>query len=319
MRFPSDLLRRCWFLAGATACGKTATGIELALRINAEVLSLDSMAIYRGMDIGTAKPTAAEQAAVPHHLIDLLEPDVDFSVAEYLTAAQTVCEELVARGKTPLFVGGTGLYLRSLLRGVFEGPSKDLEIRAQLERYVAEESPEALHERLAEVDAASAARLHPQDVRRVVRALEVFKLTGTPASAQLAEGPLPEAERPANVFWLSPPRAWLHERINGRVDRMFADGLVQEVRSLMERPGGLGRTASQALGYKEVIDHLEGRLTLEACITQVKTRTRQFAKRQETWFRNLVELRPIEMSGGETAAELAARVIAAGSRRQPEG
>lgn len=312
MRFSSDLLRRCWFLAGATACGKTACGIELAKRLNAEVLSLDSMAIYRGMDIGTAKPTPEEQAAVPHHLIDFLEPAVDFSVAEYLTAAQSICEELLSRGKTPVFVGGTGLYLRSLLRGVFEGPSKDLAIRARLEQLVAEESPEALHARLGEVDAASAARLHPQDVRRVVRALEVFELTGVPASAQLAEGPLPEGERPTRVFWLSPPRAWLHERINRRVDRMFAAGLVEEVRGLMSRPGGLGRTASQALGYKEVVDHLNGELTLAECITQVKTRTRQFAKRQETWFRNLVEARPVVMSGDETAGELAERVMGMG-------
>ncbi len=312
MRFPSELLRRCWFLAGATACGKTETGIELARRLNAEVLSLDSMAIYRGMDIGTAKPSAEEQAAVPHHLIDLLEASVDFSVAEYMTAAERIAADLVSQGKTPLFVGGTGLYLRSLLRGVFEGPSKDLTIRARLERVVAEESPEALHARLAEVDPASAARLHPQDVRRVVRALEVFELTGAPASSQLAERPLPEQERPRRVFWLSPPRAWLHDRINRRVDQMFAAGLVDEVRRLILQRGGLGRTSSQALGYKEVIEHLEGRLPLDACVTLVKTRTRQFAKRQETWFRNLVEARPVTMTGQETPVELAKRVLALG-------
>jgi tRNA dimethylallyltransferase len=312
MRVPSDVLRQCWFLAGATACGKTAAGIELAKRINAEVLSLDSMALYHGMDIGTAKPTRAEQAAVPHHLIDLIEPAADFSVAEYVTASQRLCEDLIARGKTPLFVGGTGLYLRSLLRGVFEGPSADLAIRERLERFVEEESPEALHSRLAEVDPVTAARLHPQDVRRVIRALEVFELTGLPSSAQMAEGPLPESECPRRVFWLAPPRAWLHERINRRVDLMFAAGLVDEVRRLISQPGGLGRTASQALGYKEVIDHLEGRLTLDECIVQVKTRTRQFAKRQETWFRNLVEARPVEITGRETSVELAERVLALG-------
>ncbi len=312
MRLPIDLLNRCWFLAGPTACGKTATGIELARRLNGEVLSLDSMAIYRGMDIGTAKPSPAEQAQVPHHLIDLLDPAADFSVADYLTAAGDVCGDLVSRGKTPLFVGGTGLYLRSLLRGVFEGPSADLAIRARLERVVAAESAAGLHARLAAVDPVSAARLHPQDVRRVIRALEVFELTGQPASAQLAEGPLPEAERPRRVFWLSPPRAWLHQRINVRVEQMFAAGLVDEVARLMEAPGGLGRTASQALGYKEVIDHLRGRLSLVECIGQVQTRTRQFAKRQETWFRNLVEARPVTISGGETPAELADRVLELG-------
>jgi len=312
MRVPSDVLRQCWFLAGATACGKTAAGIELAKRLNAEVLSLDSMALYRGMDIGTAKPTAAEQAAVPHHLIDLIDPAVDFSVAEYVTAAERLCIDLLARGKTPLFVGGTGLYLRSLLRGVFEGPSADLAIRGRLEQFVQEHSPEALHARLAEVDAVSAARLHPQDTRRVIRALEIFELTGIPSSAQMAEGPLPEAERPRRVFWLSPPRAWLHERINRRVDLMFAAGLVDEVRRLVAQPGGLGRTASQALGYKEVIDHLEGRLTLDECVSQVKTRTRQFAKRQETWFRNLSEARPVPITGRESSVELAEKVLTLG-------
>jgi tRNA dimethylallyltransferase len=312
MRVPSDVLRKCWFLAGATACGKTAAGIELANRLNAEVLSLDSMAIYRGMDIGTAKPTPAEQMAVPHHLIDLIEPAADFSVAEYVVASQRVCEELIACEKTPLFVGGTGLYLRSLLRGVFEGPSADLAIRERLERFVREESAEALHARLAEVDPAAANRLPPADVRRVIRALEVFELTGVPASAQMAEGPLPEAERPGRVFWLAPPRAWLHERINRRVDQMFEAGLVQEVRRLLSQPGGLGRSASQALGYKEVVEHLEGRLALDECIVQVKTRTRQFAKRQETWFRNLVEARPVEMTGRESSAELAEKVLALG-------
>jgi tRNA dimethylallyltransferase len=193
---------------------------------------------------------------------------------------------------------------------VFEGPSADLAIRERLERFVQEESAEALHSRLAEVDPATAQRLPPQDVRRVIRALEVYELTGAPSSAQLAEGPLPEAERPQRVFWLSPPRAWLHERINRRVDLMFAAGLVEEVRGLMTRPGGLGRTASQALGYKEVIAYLEGNTTLEACIVQVKTRTRQFAKRQETWFRNLVEARPVVVTGRESPAELAAKVLA---------
>jgi len=312
MRVPPEVLRQCWFLAGATACGKTAAGIELATRLNAEVLSLDSMAIYRGMDIGTAKPTADEQAAVPHLLIDLVDPWVDFSVAEYVTASQRICEDILSRGKTPLFVGGTGLYLRSLLRGVFEGPSADLSIRARLEQFVQEHSPEALHARLAEVDAASAKRLHPQDVRRVIRALEIFELTGAAASTQLAEGPLPEEERPRRVFWLAPPRAWLHERINRRVDRMFDAGLVDEVRRLVEQPGGLGRTASQALGYKEVVEHLEGRSTLDECVVQVKARTRQFAKRQETWFRNLIEARPVEITGGESSAELAGRILELG-------
>ncbi len=313
MRFAPELLKRCWFLAGATACGKTAASIELSHLLDAEIVSLDSMAVYRGMDLGTAKPTATEQAAAPHHMIDLINPDEDFSVAEFLRASERICAEIVARGRTPLFVGGTGLYLRSLLRGVFEGPSADLALRKQLEDYLAAHSPDALHRRLAAIDPESAARLHPQDVRRVIRAIEIFELTGTPASQQLAEGPLPELDRPRCVYWLSPPRAWLHDRINRRVDAMFAAGLVEEVRGLMARPGGFGRTSSQALGYKEVIDHLEGRLSLAECILQVKTRTRQFAKRQETWFRNLVEAQAVPISGSETSRELAQMLYRLGS------
>jgi len=309
MRLSPDLLRRCWFLAGATATGKTATGIALAQRIGAEVVSLDSMSLYRGMDIGTAKPTAAEQQAVPHHLIDIIDPHEDFSVAEYLTAAERTVRELLGRNVTPLFVGGTGLYLRAVLRGVFEGPSKDPAMRQRLEAIAESESPVALHRRLAAVDPAAAARLHPQDVRRVVRALEIHELTGRPASEQQEEEPLPESERPPHVFWLSPPRDWLHVRINARVDTMFSAGLVDEVRRLMSSPRPLGRTASQALGYKEVIDHLAGRQSLAVTIEQVKTRTRQFAKRQETWFRNLVECRPIPMSGQETSDEFADRIL----------
>jgi tRNA dimethylallyltransferase len=312
MRFPADLLRRSWFLAGATACGKTATALSLAPRIGAEIVSLDSMAIYRGMDIGTAKPSTEERAAVRHHLIDILDPADDFSVADYLRAAEQACEGIVSRGRAPLFVGGTGMYLRALLRGVFEGPSADAGLRARLQSEAVETSPEALHARLAAVDPGAAARLHPADVRRVIRALEIFELTGRPASEQLAEEPLPEDQRPRRVFWLSPPRSWLHGRINHRVDAMFAAGLVDEVRALIGGGRGLGRTASQALGYKEVIEHLEGRISLIDCINQVKTRTRQFAKRQETWFRNLIEAQPVVMTGQETAEEMAQLVYEAG-------
>jgi tRNA dimethylallyltransferase len=309
MRFDSSLLRRCWFLAGGTASGKTTAAIVLAQRIGAEIIALDSMTLYRGMDIGTAKPTADEQAAVRHHLIDTLDPHEDFSVADYLHAAEKVCEDIESRGRTPLFVGGTGLYLRSILRGVFEGPSKDLELRARLEEIVRTESPARLHQQLTEVDPMTAARLPVGDVRRVIRALEVFELTGRPASEQHEEGPLPEAERPRNVFWLSPPRAWLHQRINARVDAMIAAGLIDEVRRINDQPGGFGRTSSQALGYKEVLDHLRGEASLEATIERIKTRTRQFAKRQETWFRNLVECRPIAITGLETPEELAMRIM----------
>jgi tRNA dimethylallyltransferase len=309
MRFPPDLLRQCWFLAGPTACGKTAVGVALAERLDAEVVSLDSMTLYRGLNVGTAKPTATERGSIPHHLLDVLDPWAEFSVADYLAAAERVCREIVDRGRVPLFVGGTGLYLRSLLRGVFEGPSADWEYRRRLEAQAGTHPPGWLHAQLAQVDPAAAARLHPADERRLIRALEIHHRTGRPASEQQQEPPLPPDQRPPHVYWLVPPRDWLYERINTRVDQMIQQGLVDEVRRLLADPRGLSRTARQALGYKEIIEHLEGRRPLPEAVERLKTRTRQFAKRQHTWFRHLEECRPVPITGKESAAEIAARIL----------
>lgn len=270
---------------------------------------MDSMAIYRGMDIGTAKPTTEQQRRVPHHLIDLVETNVEFSVTDYLEAADAVCTQIVARGKTPLFVGGTGLYLRSLLRGVFAGPEADWEFRRTIETEAADQPADYLHSLLQERDPATATKLHPHDHRRIIRALEVLHVTGRPLSEQQNQPPLPVEERPKFVHWLCPPREWLYKRINRRVEAMIADGLVEEVRRLLQSPTGLGRTARQGLGYKEVIDHIEHGTPLEETIERIQTRTRQFAKRQYTWFRNLEECRPMEMTGEETPAELAERLL----------
>jgi len=270
---------------------------------------MDSMSLYRGMDVGTAKPSPGLQAVVRHHLIDILEPREDFSVAQYLAAAERAARVILERGRTPLFVGGTGLYLRSLLRGVFAGPGADPEIRQAFESAAAGGPPEVLHERLRACDPVSASRIHPHDTRRVIRALEVFVRTGQPLSEQHREGPLPGDLRPRHVYWLVPPRAWLREQIDRRVERMFAEGLVDEVRRLLAAAEPLSRTARQALGYKEVIEHVEGRLSLAETVQLVQARTRQFAKRQHTWFRHLDECRPIEISGAETAEQLAERIL----------
>ncbi len=308
MRFPTPLLQKCWFLAGPTACGKTATGIALAQRIGAEIVCLDSMTIYRGMDIGTAKPSTAERARVPHHLLDIRDPQEEFSTAEYMTAALAACESILSRGKIPLFVGGTGLYLRSLLRGVFEGPAADWTLRREYEQFAALQGAEALHARLALVDPPTAQRLHVNDQRRVIRALEVHALTGQPASSLQQESPLPLAERPQHVYWLNPHREILRQRISQRVDAMFAAGLVAEVQTLLQSPHGLGRTARQALGYREVLSHLEDGLSLPEAIEQLKTHTHQFAKRQWTWFRNLEELKAIDIESIESAVAIAANI-----------
>lgn len=309
MQFSPEILRHAWFLAGPTASGKSAAGVELAELIGAEIVSLDSMSLYRGMDIGTAKPEQALRERVPHHLLDIIDPHEEFSLAEYLRVAESACREIQSRGRVPLFVGGTGLYLRAILRGIFEGPPADWEFRRRLETEALERGEESLHDRLKAVDPPLAAKLHPSDVRRVIRALEVFELTGVPLSAQQQQHPLPIDHRPRHVYWLHPDRDWLYQRIDQRVMEMFAAGLVQEVQQLREGAiAPLSRTAQQALGYKEIIEHLAGMRTLEETIALVQVRTRQFAKRQHTWFRNLEECTPIAITGTESPREIASEL-----------
>lgn len=302
-RLPSGVPRAAWFLVGPTAAGKSAVGIELAKRVSAEIVSLDSMALYRGLDIGTAKPSAAERLAVPHHLIDILEPHEEYSLAEYLAAARAAAEDIVSRGKTPLFVGGTPLYLKALLRGMFEGPPADWGFRHEWERRAAAEAPEWLHAQLSAVDAAAAAKLHVNDTRRIIRALEVFAKTGRPMSAWQQQFDRPQPQDACRVFVLDWPRAELYARINARVEAMFSAGFIAEVKSLLEQGMTLGRTASQALGYREVLEHLAGQRDRAATIELIQNRTRAFARRQLTWFRSLEECRWVDAEG--TAASVA--------------
>lgn len=308
MQIDSSLLRSAWFLGGPTACGKSEVAIHLAKLINAEIIAMDSMSLYRGMDIGTAKATPDQQARVPHHLIDILDPHEDFSLADFVTTAERICREIVARDRLPLFVGGTGLYLRGLLRGVFDGPAADPEFRRRIETQAADEDSDWLHRELAKVDPESAAKLHPNDARRLVRALEVHHVTGRPLSAQQRQSALAPEDRPQYVYWLEPPRAWLHERINRRVEAMVAEGLIDEVRALLDRTPPISQTAAQALGYKEAIAHIQGEQSLTETIDLIQRRTRQFAKRQHTWFRNLEECIAIPITGQETPEELAHRI-----------
>jgi tRNA dimethylallyltransferase len=316
MQFETDILKRCWFLAGPTACGKSAAGCELAEILNGEIIALDSMSLYRGMDVGTAKPAAAMRARVPHHLIDILDPHEEYSLAEFVTAAHLAAQNIIKRGRIPLFVGGTGLYLRGVLRGVFEGPAADWDLRRELEALAEREGQESLHARLGLVDPDLAERLHPGDLRRVIRGIEVWQITGRPLSSQQRQQPLPAESRPKHVYWLHPPRAWLYERIDRRVAEMFREGLVGEVEGLLRREPSPGKTARQALGYKEVIDHLQGGVPLADSIALIQTRTRQFAKRQHTWFRNLAECTALEIRGSETPREIAERI--ANRRREAE-
>ena len=309
-RKPSD----CWFLTGPTASGKTAVGVALARRLGAEILSLDSMAIYRGMDIGTAKPTLAEQrrhrASSDRHCLGRATISALPTMSQRPNAQVA---EIADRGHEAFFVGGTPLYLKALLRGIDAGPPADWPLRARLVEWGREAGPGALHERLAAVDPAAAGRLHPSDTRRLVRALEVFEQTGQPISSQQQHFALGRTAGECRVFVLDWPRAELYERINRRVEAMFAAGLIDEVRRLAEEVPDtvfLGRTASQAVGYREALDVLAGRLSLPAAIELTKTRTRRFAKRQLTWFRSLSECRFVPVEGTLDADAVAERIAA---------
>jgi tRNA dimethylallyltransferase len=288
---PQHAFHDCWFLTGPTASGKTGVGISLARRIGAEIISMDSMALYRGMDIGTAKPTPHERRETPHHLIDVLDPHEEFSLAQYAEAAVEAARAIRDRRRAVLFVGGTPLYLKALLRGIFQGPPADWDLRRQLRDETRATGPDTLHARLAEVDPTAAARLHANDTRRIIRALEVFEKTGRPISELQRQFDQARPAEQCHVFVLDWPRDVLCQRIDRRVEEMFAAGLVDEVRRLLGRPEPISRTARQALGYREVIRFLQQGGNLAETIALVQTHTRQFAKRQGTWFRSLSECR----------------------------
>lgn len=285
----------CWYLTGATAGGKTRIGLELAKLLDAEIISLDSMAIYRGMDIGTAKPSVEHQDQVPHHLIDIVDPVQSFSVSQYLARAASAMDEIRGRGKQVLFVGGTALYLKALLRGLFDGPPADWDFRQQIEAELAEVESAKLYERLQMVDPVSAHKLHPNDRRRIIRALEVYRFTGKPISHWQMEHDRSTDPHQCRVFTIRHARDILHDRIESRVQWMFDQGLVEEVQSLLQRWETLGHTASQAVGYQEVVQYLAGELSLPETMEKVRVRTRRFARHQETWFRGMKECRMIDL------------------------
>lgn len=279
----------CWILSGPTAAGKTALALAVARRLDAEIVSVDSMAVYCGLDIGTAKPTAEEQAAVPHHCLDLVAPDAVFSVAQWLAAADEAVAGIRRRGKRILFVGGTPLYLRSLRDGLAPVPAEDSGIRQRLAAEAAVTGPAALHFRLQSIDPAAAARIHPNDAKRLIRALEVAEVTGRPMSEVWEHSPLggnatsPTFTRQLLVVDL--PRRILYDRIDRRVEAMFSGGIIEETEAALSATG-IGPTARQAAGYTEAIELIAGRLTRTAAIERTKARTRQLAKRQLTWLRS---------------------------------
>lgn len=274
-------------IVGPTATGKSALGIELAEKIGGEIISCDSMQVYKGMDVGTAKATKEEMKKVPHHMIDIIEPDINFSCADYSLLAGKAADEIIARGKTPIFVGGTGLYLDSVIEiGSFCDTSRDESYRAELENYAKENGNYALHKLLSAVDEKSAAEIHENNVKRVIRALEIYKCTGIPKSVWDEKSKLTPPPYDATVIYLTySDRELLYKKIDARVDKMIEDGLVREVQGLYEKGYLHGNdTASGAIGYKEIVAYIEGCVSLDEAIEEIKSSTRKYAKRQTTWF-----------------------------------
>ena len=269
-------------VVGPTASGKTALSVEIAKRYGGEIISCDSMQIYKEMDVGTAKVTAEEMRGVPHHLINIVSPHEEFSCADYATAARNAIEDIASRGKLPVFCGGTGLYLDSVLKNTeFSAAGKDEEYRAYLER---ECSPEELHRMLVEVDPESAASIHQNNVKRVIRALEIYRVTGKTKTEWDAISRLTESPYDSVIIGLNyRSRDTLYSRIDRRVDIMMEEGLLDEVRRL-DTPAFRASTASQAIGYKEILSYFDGVCTLDEAIDSIKQYSRNYAKRQLTWF-----------------------------------
>jgi tRNA dimethylallyltransferase len=277
-------------ICGPTAAGKTAAGIEVARAVGGEIVSADSMQVYRYMDIGTAKPTAAEQAAVRHHLIDVADPDEPFDAAAYMTRARRALAELIRRGRPPVVVGGTGLYIKALLYGLFRSEARNRDVRARLRAEADAAGTAALHARLEACDPEAAARLHPNDRARILRALEVFEVTGRPISELQRAHRFGEAPFRALKIGLSLERETLYRRIDRRVEAMLAAGLEAEVRGLLARGYGPQLKPMQSIGYSHMAACIAGRVDMGECIRTLQRDTRRFAKRQLTWFRADAEI-----------------------------
>ncbi len=297
---------------GPTASGKTGLAIALAKRLGGEIVSCDSMQLYRGMDIGTATPTMSEREGIPHHMFDIIEPDCEFSAADYARRAGDVIADIAKRGRIPILCGGTGMYHSALMRLTsFEPGEPDERLREELFAYAAEHGNEALHERLARIDPDAAQAIHPNNVKRVVRAIEVFETTGrtkTETDRLQTSGETVYDDTPIIIDFAD--RALLYERIERRVDLMLEEGLEAEARWVLDYPN-LSKTAYQAIGYKEFVPYIAGECTLDDVVAQLKLATRHYAKRQLIWFRRYDAMRVVPDANGRlmTACELADEII----------
>jgi tRNA dimethylallyltransferase len=294
-------------IVGPTASGKTPASLLLAERLNGEIISADSRQIYKYLDIGTAKPARADRKRVKHYFIDVLEPDEEYSAGQFAKEARHVVAKILERRKLPILVGGSGLYVKSVIDGLFEGAGKDPEVRARLADQLVREGVESLFEGLKKVDPVTAAKMTEVKPRRVIRALEVYYITGKPLSEFHAEQET-KPEFTAIQVGLNWKRQELYDRINQRVDRMISDGLVDEVRSLRARGYDRRLNALNTVGYKEVFDYLDGSRSLEDTITLIKRNSRRFAKRQLTWFRADKRIQWVSMSRTKMLSEVESEI-----------
>ena len=279
-------------LVGPTAVGKTALSLRLAKEICAEIINVDSMQVFRGLDIGTAKPTLEEQRQVTHHLLDVVDPDQPFDAADFVRKARAAIKSITYRGKVPLLVGGTGLYLRSLLEGLAPCPGCDSMLREMWRRIQAKQGKRALHDLLLKVDPETAGRLHPNDTFRIIRALEVFHQTGETMSSWHRKHKSIAGQRPACIkIGIIRPREELYDRIDSRVDAMLRAGFLREVGFLLKRGYSPRLKSLQSLGYRHMIPFLKGEVLFDEAVRQIKRDTRHYAKRQLTWFRADPEIR----------------------------
>jgi len=297
-------------IVGPTGTGKTQLALALARRLGAEIVNADSRQVYRGLDVGSAKPTAGERSLVAHHLFDVVEPDAHFDCARYRELARAAIADIRGRGRRVLLVGGTGLYIKVLRRGLFPGPRRDVRLRARLEQQE-RETPGLLHERLRAVDPRAAQRLHPHDRLRLIRALEVFEITGKPISAWQAEHAFRE-ELPMRVVGLAMERAVLYEHLDARCRRMVESGLIEEVRDLRRRGYGPELPALRSIGYRQIAAYLRGECGLAQAVTDMAKATRRLAKRQLTWFRREPD---IEWVRAEIGAEALLEAVLHGRPR----
>lgn len=278
-------------ILGPTAVGKSAVALELATQIGGEIINADSQQVYRQMNIGTGKPAEADRARVPHHLIDVVDPDEEFNAAIYRRLALERIDQIHERGKTVVVCGGTGLYLKALTRGLFFGPEQNPEVRGELAREIQEKGLSALYHRLTEVDPAAHSRIHPNDRQRIIRALEVYQLTGKPMSQWQQEHGFGDEPFDTLKIGLQRERTELYDLINGRCDRMIEEGLLDEVRELVAQGYTLDLKPLQSVGYRQMGLVLQGMLIVEKAVEEMKQETRHLAKRQLTWFRGDHEIR----------------------------